>query len=330
MSARADEWPRRLAGYARPQPWRSAAELGVSVGGLSALLAVAWWAAPAAPWLPLVLTPLGVGFLARLFIVFHDCAHGSFFRKRRANDWVGRALGVLLWTPFGFWRETHARHHATSGDLGRRGVGDIETLTVAEYAALGRLARWRYRALRHPLVLFGLGPLYQFGIRHRVPLGLPEPRRTLAVSILLNDACLVALLAAAGAALGPARLLLVAPWWLGMATLALWIFYVQHQFESALWAPPERWRFAETALHGSAFYDLPPLLAWFTGYIGVHHVHHLAPRIPGYRLPEVLRDHPALVHMNRIGLRASFACASLALWDEQAERLVSIREARVS
>ena len=330
MSAATPDWPRRLSPYARPRPLRSCAELGVSLLGLGGLLALAFSAAAKIPWLPLALTPLGVGFLARLFVAFHDCAHGSLFRSRRANDAVGRALGLLLLTPFGFWRETHARHHETAGDLGRRGVGDIDTLTVAEYAARGRFARWRYRTLRHPFLLFGLAPFYQFALRHRLPLGLPASRRGLAQSILLNDVCLLVLLAAASAALGPTRLLLVAPWWLGVATLAIWIFYVHHQFEGVVWARSEHWRFDEAALRGSVFYDLPPMLAWFTGHIGIHHVHHLCPRIPGYRLPEVLLDHPALARINRIGLRDSFACAGLALWDERAQRLVSFREARRS
>jgi omega-6 fatty acid desaturase (delta-12 desaturase) len=321
------EWQRRLACYAGPDPARSALELALSLGGLGALLALAFAVAPAAPWLALLLTPLGVGFLARLFIVFHDCAHGSFLRSRRANEWLGRALGVLLLTPFGFWRETHLRHHATSGDLERRGVGDIDTLTAAEYAARSPFARWRYRTLRHPLVLFGLAPFYQFALRHRLPIMLPAPRAPLVRSILANDAVLLAAVAAAVAAFGAGRLLLVAPWWLGFATLALWISYVHHQFPGVRWARSAEWRLADAALGGSAFYDLPAPLAWFTGHIGIHHVHHLCPRIPGYRLPAVLREHPALARMNRIGLRQSFGCARLALWDERAERLVSFREA---
>ncbi len=331
MSADAAErWPRILAAYARPQPLRSAAALVVSLLGLGGLLALVFCAGAAAPWVALALTPLGSGLLARLFAIFHDCTHGSFFRSSRANEAVGRALGVLVLTPYGYWRETHLRHHASAGDLARRGVGDIDTLTVSEYASRGRFARARYRALRHPLVLFGLAPLYQFGLRQRLPLALPAPRAPLVWSILATDAVLLGLLALALATLGAAPLLWLAPWWLGLATIALWIFYVHHQFAGVRWEQPERWRFAESALRGSAFYDLPRPLAWLLCHIGIHHVHHLLPSIPGYRLPEVLRAHPALARVNRVGLRESFACAKLALWDERAERLVSFREARGS
>ncbi len=330
MSEGARSLAHALGAYARPDPRRSLGELALSLAGLLACMGAGLAALPTTPLVALVLSPLAAGFLCRLFIVFHDCGHYAYFRSRRANDFVGRALGVLLLTPYGFWRHSHAVHHATAGDLGRRGVGDIETLTTAEYEALPRWRQLGYRLYRHPLVLFGLGGLYQFLIRHRVPFALPEPRGRMLRSILWND--LVLLLAVAGVLAfgGFAALLWI---WLlpilGMAGIAVWVFFVHHQFEATFWAQPGRWRFEEAALRGSAFYDLPPLLDWFTGHIGIHHVHHLCPRIPGYRLPEVLRDHPALARVNRIGLRESLACARLALWDEGRGRLVSFREARV-
>jgi omega-6 fatty acid desaturase (delta-12 desaturase) len=306
-------------------------ELAISLAGLAVCMGAGLAALPRTPLVAIAVSPIGAGFLCRLFIVFHDCGHHAYFRSRRANDAVGRALGVLLLTPYAFWRQAHAIHHGTHGDLGRRGVGDIETLTAAEYEALPRGKQLLYRLYRHPLVLFGLGGLYQFVLRHRLPCALPEPRGPMVRSILWNDFFLL-LAFGAVAYLGGVGVLF---WiWLlpilGMAGIAIWVFFVHHQFETTLWSPPSRWRFEEAALRGSSFYDLPWLLDWFTGHIGVHHVHHLCPRIPGYRLPAVLRDHPELARVNRIGLRESLSCAQLALWDEERGRLVSFREARVS
>jgi omega-6 fatty acid desaturase (delta-12 desaturase) len=319
---------RTLRAYAQPDPRRSVTELAISLAGLCVSMGVGLAALPATPLVAAALSPISAGFLCRLFIVFHDCGHYSYFRSRRANDALGRALGVLLLTPYGFWRHSHAIHHATTGDLGRRGVGDIETLTISEYRRLSRWSRLVYRLYRHPLVLFGLGGLYQFVLRHRFPYALPEPRGRMVRSILWNDLFLLAVMAAVVAAFGLAALFWV---WLlpilGMACIAIWVFFVHHQFETTFWTQPERWQFEESALRGSAFYDLPRVLDWFTGHIGIHHVHHLCPRIPGYRLPEVLRDHPVLARVNRVGLRESLGCARLALWDEARGRLVSFREA---
>jgi omega-6 fatty acid desaturase (delta-12 desaturase) len=322
--------PRRLrsalAEYAQPSLTRSVLELLVTAACLAALWAVALllirggWS-----WGALLTLPASV-FLVRLFMIQHDCGHGAFFRSRRANDWTGRVVAVLTMTPYGYWRRTHAIHHATAGNLDRRGLGGVETLTVAEYQARPLLKRGAYRLYRYPLVMFGLGPAYMFILQHRLPVGLMRDRQAWlsALGANLGLGLLVSLEVAVGGL--PAVLLVHLPLLLIAATIGVWLFYVQHQFEEGYWARNEPWTAHEAALRGSSHLDLPPLLQWLTANIGVHHIHHLGSRIPFYRLPEVLRDHPELGARVRITLRESVRCARLALWDEAAGRLVSFRD----
>ena len=235
------------------------------------------------------------GFLVRLFMIQHDCGHGAFFRHRLANDWIGRALGVLTLTPYDFWRRTHAIHHATSGNLERRGIGDIDTLTVREYLALPRWGRLIYRLYRHPAVMFGVGPAYLFILRHRLPFGLMRGGWQPWLSTMATNLAIAIIVAALMWLIGVGPFLLVhLPIMLLAAAMGVWLFYVQHQFEHTVWADNENWNLHEAALHGSSYYVLPGILRWFTANIGIHHVHHLCSRIPYYRLPRVLRDHPEL------------------------------------
>lgn len=308
---------------------RGVLEIVITLVPFVLLWAVMWAALDAGYWFALVLTVPAAGFLVRLFSIQHDCGHGAFFRSRRANDMVGRAIGVLTLTPYDYWRRTHATHHATAGNLDQRGMGDVTTLTVNEYAALSWWGRLGYRLYRHPAVMFGLGPAYTFLIQHRLPVGLmgagPQPwlstmGTNLAVAILAGGMMWLV-------GVGP-FLLIHLPIVILAATFGVWLFYVQHQFEETLWEPGGDWSFHEAALHGSSHYDLPGILRWFTANIGVHHVHHLASRIPYYRLPEVLRDHPELVDVGRITLLQSLRSVRLVLWDEKNRRLVSFREMR--
>ncbi|HEY4123459.1 MAG TPA: fatty acid desaturase, partial [Rhizomicrobium sp.] len=240
-----------------------------------------------------------------------------------------RSLGILTLTPYDVWRRSHALHHATTGNLDRRGMGDIETLTVREYMALSWWGRLRYRLYRHPVVMFGVGPAYLFLLRQRLPVGMMRDGWRPWVSSLATNAAIAVTVILMMWLIGPARFLLVQlPVVLAAASIGVWLFYVQHQFEGARWARNEGWDFHEAALHGSSYYDLPPLLHWFTGNIGLHHVHHLNSRIPGYRLPQVLRDRPDLADIGRVTLLQSLLSVRLALWDEAGERLVSFREAR--
>lgn len=328
-AARAREWMRILARYREPNPVRSVVELVITAGPLALLWALIWATLDVAYWLSLALSIFAAGLLVRLFMIQHDCGHGSFFRRRRTNDWVGRILGVVTLTPYDSWQLGHAIHHSGSGNLDHRGIGDIETLTVREYLALPRWRRFKYRLYRHPLVMFGLGPAYLFLIAHRLPLGDIHARwrpwlSTMATNIAIG-LTVMGMVMLVG--IGP-FLLVQVPITLFAATAGVWLFYVQHQFEGTFWAEERSWSFHEAALHGSSHYRLPALLRWFTANIGAHHIHHLCSRIPCYRLPHVLRDYPELAALNRITLVESFGCVRLALWDEGRQRLISFRELR--
>jgi omega-6 fatty acid desaturase (delta-12 desaturase) len=325
-------WSKTLAPYREPKTGRSIFEIAVTVVPLLAIWTLAWalhargwW------WAALPLTIPAAAFLVRLFMIQHDCGHGSFFGQRQANEWVGRVIGVFTLTPYDYWRQTHAIHHATSGNLDRRGLGAIETLTVDEYAALSPRRRLGYRLYRHPLVMFGLGPAFVFFIMQRLPIGMMRQGWRPWVSVMGNGLAVLVGLGGLVWLFGAAPVLIVnVVTMLLAATIGVWLFYVQHQFDGAVWARNGEWKRDQAALMGSSHYDLPLVLRWFTANIGIHHVHHLSSRIPFYRLSKVLKDHPELKAVSRVGLWESFRCARLALWDEAAGRLVTFREARLA
>jgi omega-6 fatty acid desaturase (delta-12 desaturase) len=271
--------------------------------------------------------PAGL-FLLRLFLIQHDCGHGSFLRTRSGNDWLGRALGVLTLTPYDCWRRSHALHHSSTGNLDARGFGDVDTLTVREFNASTRLRQRLYRLYRHPVTLLGVGPAYLFLVRHRLPIGLMSAGWIYWASAMVTNAATALALAALIHSFGVGPILLVfLPVLLVAASVGVWLFYIQHQFEDAHWDQAAKWSFHDAALRGSSHLELPPLLRWFTANIGVHHVHHLASRIPFYRLPEVLRAYPALKGLNRFTLLETLQTLRLALWDEDKRRLVPFSEA---
>jgi acyl-lipid omega-6 desaturase (Delta-12 desaturase) len=277
----------------------------------------------------LLLAMPAAGFLVRLFMIQHDCGHGSFFHNRSANDWVGRVIGVLTLTPYDFWRRTHAMHHAGSGHLERRGLGDVDILTVREYMALSFWGRLRYRVYRHPSVMFGIGPAYLFILKHRLPVGLLGDGWQPWLSTMATNFAIAVIAAGLIRLIGIGPFLFVhLPIMLLAGLVGVWLFYVQHQFEMTFWAHDGEWTFQEAALRGSSHYDLPRILRWFTANIGMHHIHHLCSRIPYYRLPLVLRDYPELSSIGRLTLVESFRCVRLVLWDEGQQRLVSFREVR--
>jgi omega-6 fatty acid desaturase (delta-12 desaturase) len=244
---------------------------------------------------------------------------------------VGRALGALTLTPYDVWRRSHAIHHATSGSLELRGIGDIDTLTVGEYLALSRWRRLCYRLYRNPIVMFGLGPAYLFIVQYRLPIGLMRGGLQPWLGAMATNAAIALAILGMMWLVGVTPFLLVhLPITLLAASIGVWLFYVQHQFEETFWAANPAWTMHEAALHGSSHYDLPGILRWFTANIGVHHVHHLCSRIPYYRLPRVLRDHPELGEIGRLTLGQSFGCVRLVLWDERCRRLISFRELRAA
>jgi omega-6 fatty acid desaturase (delta-12 desaturase) len=283
-------WVTVLAPYREPSLGRSLAELFVTVVPFVALWLAMLLNLRYSYWLCLLLAVPAAGFLVRLFMIQHDCGHGSFFRRRRANDWLGRVLRVLTLTPYGYWRRTHAMHHATSGHLDRRGTGEVDTLTVREYQSVPAWRRALYRLKRHPIVLLGLGPFYLFVLKHRLPVRLMRAGREPWLSTMSTNLAIAVVIGLLVALLGVRDFLLVqAPITLLASSAGVWLFYVQHQFEHTYWARGADWELQTGALQGSSHYDLPPVLRWFTASIGIHHVHHLASRIPCYRLGEALR-----------------------------------------
>lgn len=325
----ASAWPQLLARYRQPSTGRGIVEIGITVVPLAALWALAWLTLDIGYWLALPIAIAAGAFLVRLFAIQHDCGHGAFFRHRLANDWIGRALSVLTMTPYGVWKRTHATHHASTGNLDRRGLGDVDTLTVAEYRARSMWGRLRYRLYRHPAVMFGLGPAYLFFLQHRLPVGLMRDGWRPWISTMSTNLAIALIAALLIWLIGIKAFLLVhLPIMLLAASIGVWLFYVQHQFENTSWEGDDDWDVHAAALHGSSHYDLPAFLRWFTANIGVHHVHHLSSRIPYYRLPHVLRDHPELRAVGRVTLLESFRCVRLTLWDEKQRCLVSFRDAR--
>jgi acyl-lipid omega-6 desaturase (Delta-12 desaturase) len=324
-----DALSRGLARYREPNHGRSIIEIAITIGPFILLWLLACFSLRFGYGFYLLLAIPAAGFLVRLFMIQHDCGHGSFFRQRLANDWVGRVIGVLTLTPYDFWRRAHGIHHATSGNLDRRGIGDIDTLTVREYLALSPWSRMLYRLYRHPIIMFGVGPIYLFVLRHRLPLGLMRNGLAPWVSTMATNAAIALVVAGVMYWVGVGPFLLVhLPITFAAGAVGMWLFFVQHQFEHTVWSDGSDWSFARAALYGSSHYDLPAVLCWFTANIGVHHVHHLCSRIPFYRLPIALRDYPGLATIGRLGLVQSFACVRLVLWDETAGRLITFRELR--
>lgn len=319
---------RDLQAFRDPRPSRSSWELAITLIPFLALFAAIAVAVQAGYFVALAATPVAGLFLLRLFIIQHDCGHGAFLPSRAGNDWIGRALGVLTLTPYDCWRRAHALHHANTGNLDARGFGDVDTLTVREYRERSLWGRITYRLYRHPVVLLGIGPAYLFLLRHRLPVGLMKEGWSYWISAMATNVVTALILALPLYLFGfGVTALVFFPVLLSAASIGVWLFYVQHQFPDAHWDNAADWSFHNAALHGSSHLDLPPILGWFTGYIGIHHVHHLASRIPFYRLPEVLEKHPRLRDLNRFTAVEACRTLRLALWDEDQRGMVSFREA---
>ncbi|GAB5437717.1 fatty acid desaturase [Falsiruegeria mediterranea] len=324
----ARDWIKVLSQYRTPNAGRSWFELAVTAVPFVVLWALAWWALSVSYGLAVVLSLVNAAFLLRLFTIQHDCGHGAFFENRTLNDWLGRILGVLTLTPYDVWKRSHSIHHSGAGNLARRGIGDIHTATVAEYREMSPMSQMMYRLYRNPIVLFGFGPGYLFFLQNRLPLGFTHQAKYW-VSAMCTNVAIVSALAVIWYFGGWAPILLIfVPSTLLAATAGMWLFYVQHQFETAHWDTDEDWQLHDAALHGSSHYILPPVLQWLSANIGIHHVHHLYSRIPFYRLPEVLRDHNVLAQANRMTIRESLNSARLHLWDENSRRLLSFAQAR--
>ena len=284
-----------LAPYRRPSWGRSVWQLVDTAAPLAALWIAMVLLADRAFWLTLILAAPAAAFLIRLFIIQHDCGHGAFFPSTRASNLVGTVIGIFTLTPYDYWRRVHALHHATSGNLERRGVGDIDTLTVREYLALSRWRRLKYRLYRNPLILFGIGPSFHFIILHRLPTLVPREWKRERRSIWGTNLAIAATVAVMALTFGLRRFLMVQlPITLLASSLGVWLFYVQHQFRDTYWEHEPEWDFLAAGLRGSSYYALPRVLQWFTGNIGLHHIHHLNSRIPNYLLQRCLDENPPL------------------------------------
>lgn len=319
-------WRQRLAPYAQARTGRGMLDLATSVVSYLVLTAAAYALLPVSYLLTLALALPAAGFLLRTFIVFHDCTHGSFFVSRTANKRVGIVCGLIVLTPFHSWRHEHAVHHATAGDLDHRGTGDVETLTVAEYLGRSWPQRLGYRLIRNPLVMLILGPVWAMMLQPRL---VPASARRFWRQIVATDVALVAIIGALCALFGWRAVLLVQ---LPPAMLAgaagIWLFYVQHQFEDVYWERKEHWSYPASALRGSSYLKLPAVLQFFTGNIGLHHVHHLSARIPNYNLQRAHDENPVFHDVPTLGLLDGVRALRLKLYDEQQGRLVSFSAAR--
>ena len=320
-------WIEALAPFTTPSVPRAALAIATSAVPYLGLCVLIDRTLSLSPALTLALAVLAAGFLVRVFVVFHDCAHGSLFPSRRANIVAGTVLGLLVLSPFRRWRHDHAVHHATSGDLDRRGVGDVVTLTVSEYQSRCWKGRASYRLVRNPFVMFGLGPVFAMIIGPRLVGRGARPR--MRNSVLATDAALLALAAGLCWLIGWWDLLLV---WAPPALLAgaagIWLFYVQHQFEDAYWQRGPDWTYADAALRGSSHLKLGAVLRFFTGNIGLHHIHHLNARIPNYNLKRAHDSDPRFAAVPTLSVWDGLRAIRFKLWDEQAERLVTFAQAR--
>lgn len=326
IAERAD-WKTVIARYQGPDGRRAIMQMVNTLAPLAGVMYLMYLSLTLPYWITLLLALPAAGLLVRTFIIMHDCAHGSFFRSKRANGIVGWITGVLTVTPFGQWRHGHALHHASSGDLTRRGNGDVDTLTVREYTSRSRWGRIKYRIVRNPFILFGIGPLH-FMITNRIPpKGSMRDKEVRAV--WETNLALAALIVGVSLWVGWRVLLLTYfPAMYIAAAAGIWLFYVQHQFEDTYWKDHESWDYATAAMRGSSYFRLPKVLDWFTGSIGFHHVHHLGPRIPNYRLQQAHRDNPLFHGVTTLTLAGSLRTLKLALWDEEGEELVSFGEAK--
>jgi omega-6 fatty acid desaturase (delta-12 desaturase) len=321
------EWNAILAPYRSAVLWSSVWQLASTV-----TLFVGFWAAMYASlqvgyWLTLLLAIPTAMMIVRLFMLQHDCGHGSFFNNKIANTTVGSLLGVVTLVPFSYWRKTHAIHHATNGDLDGRDLGDIDTLTVKEYLSRPKAKRIAYRIYRHPAVLLIVGPIWQFILKHRWPFDAPKQWRREWVSVHFTNAALVAASVALASVIGwKAFLLIQLPASIIAGAFGIYLFYVQHQYEDTYWRYREAWNYYASGLEGSSHLVMPKWMQWATANIGLHHIHHIASKIPNYRLQDCFDNVPALQQVTTLTLPASVKTLWLTLWDEDAKQLVRFRD----
>lgn len=320
-------WIAVVRKYNQPDTWRSIWQILNSVGPYLLLWYIMYLSLSISYWLTLALSVLAAGFLVRIFIIFHDCGHGSFFRSARANRVTGTILGSMVFTPHDRWHKDHHIHHNTVGNLDKRGVGDVWTATVQEYKEMSPGKKRIYRIYRHPLILFGIGPFFLFVLWFRWPKkGLNRKQRG---NLLISNLIIAAMVTGGILLMGwKAFLMIQVPVMYFATSAGTWLFYVQHQFEDVIWSGDKDWDYEKMALEGSSYMKFPKILQWFSGNIGFHHVHHLGPRIPNYKLERCHRENSMFSGIRPITMIKSFQTMGLKLWDENLDRLVSFRQYR--
>ncbi|MEW4369774.1 fatty acid desaturase [Paenibacillus kandeliae] len=316
---------KEVAPFEKVDSRKSIQQLITTLVPLILLWAAAYWSLSISYWLTIPITMVAAGLVIRTFIIFHDCCHGSFFKNKKLNHWIGTITGVITLTPYMQWKQSHSIHHATSSNLDKRGVGDIWTMTVQEYQEATWFTRLSYRLYRNPIILFGIGPIAVFLIQQRFnrrDAKWAERRNTYLINVLI-----VLLYAALCWLVGwQAFLLIQLPIFYIASMMGIWLFYVQHTFEDSYFEKDDEWSYVQAAVEGSSYYKLPLILQWFTGNIGFHHVHHLSPRVPNYYLEEAHNATPPLQKATTITLKTSLQSLRFRLWDEEGKRFVSFRQ----
>ncbi len=321
------EWKKIVAKYQQPSIWRAAWQITNTIVPYALCWYLMYHTMAISYWLTLPLAVLAGGLVVRIFIIFHDCGHGSYFKSKLATSITGFISGMLTLTPYYHWRWEHALHHSSSGDLDRRGVGDIWTLTVQEYIEASRWKRFAYKLARNPVVLFVIAPLALFVIRQRIT--TPGAKWRERLSVWSMNLALLAMAVGLSSIFGVTQYILIQLTITMVAgSLGVWMFYVQHQFEGVYWERAPEWDYTAAALHGSSFYKLPRILQWFSGNIGYHHIHHLSPRIPNYNLQACHESHPMFQTVEPVTLLSSLKSLTFRLWDEQSKKLVGYRRMR--
>jgi acyl-lipid omega-6 desaturase (Delta-12 desaturase) len=320
-------WQQTTTRYQQPDLRHSLGQVADSVLPYLALWYLMYRSLNVSYWLTLALAVPTAAFLIRSFIIFHDCGHGAFFRSPRANAILGIITGLFVFTPYEAWRHAHAIHHATAGDLDRRGVGDVWTLTVQEYRALPPFSRFAYRMFRNPFIMLGIGPIAVFVFAQRLPIGEMGKRRP--ASILWTDVAVLVIFGLAALTIGlPAFLLVQTPVLMLAGAAGVWLFYVQHQFEGVRWERHAAWDYYTAAMEGASYYQLPRLLQWVSGNIGFHHIHHLNSRIPNYNLAACYRANLIFQQVKPLTLRSALPSLRLRLWDEERRQMVGYEDVR--
>lgn len=320
-----DNWRKNISPYEKSRTTYSMWQLINSIVPFFLLWGAAYLSISLSYWLTLLLLVPASGFLIRIFIIFHDCCHKSFFKNRMANEIVGTLTGILTCVPYAQWRQSHSVHHATSSNLNRRGTGDVWTLTKEEYMSLSVLRKMGYRLYRNPLIMFGFGPIYIFLINYRFnrkDAGFKERVNTYITN--LGMAAVVGLFCWT---IGWYDFLLVqGPIFLLSGMAGIWLFYVQHQFEDSYFEKEEDWSYMQAAMKGSSFYKLPKILQWFTGNIGFHHIHHLSPRVPNYYLKAVHNSNLNLQKVQTITLGSSLRSLHFRVWNEESKKFEGFKD----